>query len=212
MCGRYTLAVEMDEIADRFGCPKVELVFKPCFNAAPSQLMPVVICPAGEPQLKLMQWGLVPYWAKDKSIGNRLINARVETVQEKPAFKTAYRRRRCLVPATGYYEWQKQAAAKRPFYIHKPHRELFAFAGLWDEWAAPGGEKIYTFTILTTEPAPAIAHLHNRMPYILTPGEEKPWLLGQPPSAAETQLQAYEVSPLVNRPVNDFPACIQPLE
>ncbi len=212
MCGRYTLAVEMDELAERFGCPAVELVMKPRYNVAPSQVMPVVVSSAGQRQLQLMQWGLVPFWAKDRSIGNKLINARLETIEEKPAFKAAYRRRRCLVPATGYYEWQQQEKWKQPFYIHRPDQKLFAFAGLWDEWAQPGEEILYSFTILTTEPVPAIAHLHNRMPYILPFNQESLWLQGQsPPYPVAIQLDAYEISTLVNRPINDLLDCIKPL-
>ncbi len=212
MCGRYTLAVEMDELAERFGCPAVELVMKPRYNVAPSQVMPVVVSSAGQRQLQLMQWGLVPFWAKDRSIGNKLINARLETIEEKPAFKAAYRRRRCLVPATGYYEWQQQEKWKQPFYIHRPEQKLFAFAGLWDEWAQPGEEILYSFTILTTEPVPAIAHLHNRMPYILPFNQESLWLQGQsPPYPVAIQLDAYEISTLVNRPINDLLDCIKPL-
>jgi len=211
MCGRYTLAVEMDELAERFDCPTVEPVMKPRYNVAPSQVMPVVVSSAGQRQLRLMQWGLVPFWAKDRSIGNKLINARLETIEEKPAFKAAYRRRRCLVPATGYYEWQKQEKSKQPFYIHMLDQKLFAFAGLWDEWAEPGGEILHSFTILTTEPLSAIAHLHNRMPYILASDQESLWLQGQNPMAAALKLEAYEISTLVNRPVNDLPDCIKPL-
>jgi len=212
MCGRYTLAVEMDELAERFDCPMVEPVMKPRYNVAPSQVMPVVVVSiAGQRQLRLMQWGLVPFWSKDRSIGNKLINARLETIEEKPAFKAAYRRRRCLVPATGYYEWQKQGNRKQPFYIHMPDQKLFAFAGLWDEWAEPGGVILHSFTILTTEPVPAIAHLHNRMPYILPFNQESLWVQGQSPLAVASQLEAYEISTLVNRPINDLPDCIKPI-
>jgi len=212
MCGRYTLAVEMDELAERFGCPKVELVFNGRYNVAPTNIMPVVVSAAGKRHLHFMQWGLVPSWSKDRNIGNKMINARIETADQKPAFKDAYRRRRCLVPATGYYEWQKQGAQKQPFYIHIPDRNLFAFAGLWDEWIEPEGKILHSFTILTTDPVPSIAHLHNRMPYILPFDHEGLWLHGQRPLAVENQLEAYEVSTLVNRPLNDLPACIRPLK
>jgi putative SOS response-associated peptidase YedK len=201
----------MNELAERFDCPMVEPVMKPRYNVAPSQQMPVVVSSAGQRQLCLMQWGLVPFWAKDRSIGNKLINARLETIEEKPAFKAAYRRRRCLVPATGYYEWQKQAKGKQSFYIHMPDQKLFAFAGLWDEWVEPGGEILHSFTILTTEPVPAIAHLHNRMPYILLCNQESLWLQGQSPPPSAMQLETYEISTLVNRPINDLPDCIKPL-
>lgn len=211
MCGRYTLAVEMDELAERFGCPAVEPVIKPRYNVAPSQVMPVVVPVGEERQLHFMQWGIVPFWAKDKSMGPRLINARLETARQKPAFKSAYLHRRCLVPATGFYEWQKQESGKQPFYIHMPGHKLFAFAGLWDKWVEPEGETLYSFTILTTEPVPEIARLHNRMPYILPYDQESLWLQGQDPPITASQLAAYAVSSLVNRPANDVLECIRPL-
>ncbi|MCX5779778.1 MAG: SOS response-associated peptidase [Firmicutes bacterium] len=211
MCGRYTLTVELDEIAERFGCPKVELVFKHRYNVAPTNIMPVIVSPGGARQIQFMQWGLVPCWSPDRSIGPKMINARAETVAQKPAFRAAYRHRRCLVPATGYYEWQQQGSQKQPYYIHMPDRKLFAFAGLWEEWSEGSGVKLYSFTILTTEPSPSVAHLHNRMPLILPYEQEATWLQGQPLATPEYQLGSYEVSPLVNRTVNDLPECIKPL-
>jgi putative SOS response-associated peptidase YedK len=211
MCGRYTLAVEMDELAERFGCPKVELVFKSRYNVAPTHTMPVIVGPDDKRHLQLMQWGLVPYWSKERSIGSRMINARIETAEQKPAFKDAFRRRRCLIPATGYHEWQKQGAQNQPFYIHIPGRNLFAFAGLWDEWKEPGGKILYSFTILTTDPVSSIAHLHNRMPYILPFDQESLWLQGYKLSSIENHLEAYKVSTLANKPANDLPACINPI-
>lgn len=211
MCGRYTLAVEMDELAERFGCPKVEPVFKARYNVAPTQVMPVVAAPEGKRELCLMRWGLVPFWAKDKSIGNRLINARVETAADKPAFRHSYRHRRCLVPASGYFEWQQRPGGKQPFYIRPADHQVFAFAGLWDEWTDPEGGVLYSYTILTTDATPSMMPIHDRMPFILPRAQESAWLLGGPPLAAETQLEAYEISTLVNRPGNDRPEIIQPL-
>ena len=211
MCGRYTLAVEMDELAERFGCPRVELVFKARYNVSPANIMPVVVSPSGgNRELRLMQWGLVPFWANDCKSGYKMINARIETVAQKPAFREAYRHRRCLVPATGYYEWLQHGKQKQPYYIHMPDHKIFAFAGLWEEWGE-SGQKLQTFTILTTEPSTSILHLHNRMPFILPYDQESAWLQGQSPPKPESQLAGYEVNPLVNRAVNDLPNCIKPL-
>lgn len=210
MCGRYTLAVEMDELADRFGCPRVEPVFKARYNVAPTQVMPVVAAPGGNRQLCLMRWGLVPYWAKDKTIGSKMINCRVETAAEKPSFKHSYRRRRCLVPATGYFEWQKGPAGKQPFLIRPADHRLFAMAGLWDEWTAPEGEILYTYTILTTAATPSTGAIHDRMPYILRREEESGWLQGETPRAPEDQLEVYPISTLVNSPAHDQPEIILP--
>lgn len=211
MCGRYTLAVEMDELADRFGCPRVEPVFKARYNVAPTQVMPVVAAPGGNRQLCLMRWGLVPYWAKDKTIGNKMINCRVETASEKPSFKHSYRRRRCLVPATGYFEWQKRPVGKQPFLIRPADHRLFAMAGLWDEWTGPEGEILCTYTILTTAATPSTWAIHDRMPYILRREEESGWLLGEMPGAPENQLEAYPISTMVNSPAHDQPEIILPI-
>ncbi len=211
MCGRYTLAVEMDELAERFGCPKVEPVFKARYNVAPTQVMPVIVAPEGRKELRMMRWGLVPFWAKDKSMGNKLINARVETAADKPAFRYCYRHRRCLVPASGYFEWQLRPGGKQPFYIRPADHRVFAFAGFWDEWTAPEGEVLYSYAILTTDAVPSMMLIHDRMPYILPRAQESAWLLGEPLSASETQLEAYEISTLVNRPANDRPEIIQPI-
>jgi len=212
MCGRYTLAVELDELTERFGCPKVELVFKPRYNVAPADTMPVITGSDGNRSLKMMSWGMVPFWAEDRSIGYKMINARVETAAQKPSFREAYRHRRCLVPATGFYEWLQAGKVKYPYYIRVPERKIFAFAGLWEQWGATEQEKLWSFTILTTEPAAAIAHLHDRMPLILPRGEEALWLSGEKPPFPEQNLEFYEVPNLVNRPANDLPACIQPVE
>ncbi len=211
MCGRYTLAVELDELAERFGCPTVEPVFKARYNVAPTQVMPVVIAPGGQRALRFMRWGLVPFWAKEKSIGNRLINCRVESAAEKPSFKHSYRHRRCLVPATGYFEWQKRPAGKQPFYIRPLDHRVFAMAGLWDAWTDPEGEIIFSYTILTTEATPATFPIHDRMPYILRPDQESAWLQGQAPGTVEDRLEAYEISTLVNKPAHDQPEIILPI-
>ena len=219
MCGRFTLTAGPVAVAERFSCLTEQIEFPPRYNVAPTQSVPVVLKVDGSNRLKMMQWGLVPYWAKDKSIGSRLINARLETVAEKPAFKSLLSRQRCLVPADGYYEWQKVGRAKLPMRIVLPSRELFAFAGLWDAWQSPDGEQLFTFTILTTEPASSVRAIHNRMPVILPPENEQLWLsnaFNSPDAIASLlsrlkpveKLEAYRVSPFVNNPVNDSPECI----
>jgi putative SOS response-associated peptidase YedK len=174
----------------------------------------------------LLRWGLVPSWAKEPELGSRLINARSETVAEKPAFKGAFRRRRCLVPADGYFEWRKDEAekagrpAKTPYWIHREGRRPLALAGLWEKWEPRDGSPLYTFAILTTEAAAAFREIHPRMPVILPQGEWARWL--KPGAVPEEllpmlrpyqgeDLRAYPVSTLVNSPRNDLPACVEPV-
>jgi putative SOS response-associated peptidase YedK len=222
MCGRYTLVIEKDELAERFGCPTVVPVLTPRYNIAPTQMVPVVMADKGCNRMSMMKWGLVPFWAKDQSLGSKMINARLESVAEKPAFKYALRQRRCLVPADGYYEWQKTAEGKRPLRIVLPHRELFSFAGLWERWNSPAGHTLYSFTILTTAPAPSVAAIHYRMPLILPREQEDYWLRGLPPQVHDLEsylaslnpvqeLKAYPVSDRVNSPAWDDSQCISPL-
>ncbi len=170
-----------------------------------------------------MRWGLIPPWSKDASIGNKLINARSETVSEKPSFRDSFRERRCLVPATGFFEWKKQAdkRTKQPILIKVTDHDIFAFAGLWSIWKAPAtGKKLLTYTILTTEPNDFMKPFHHRMPVILMPETEDKWLdisskagvlkelLSPYPSAL---MDAYPVSAIVNSPQNDIPECVVPL-
>lgn len=220
MCGRFALTRSAEEVAARFGAQQVLFQFGPRYNIAPSQPI-AVITQEGERILQAMRWGLVPFWAKDPSIGNRLINARAETLLEKPSFKYAFTRRRCLVPAAGFYEWRKENGRRTPVYIRRRDGGLFAFAGLWEEWQSPDGSPLRTCTITTTEPNALIAPIHHRMAAILRPEDEALWLdhslrdtkrlmaMLQPCPAEE--LEAYAVSPRVNNPANDDPACIQPL-
>lgn len=193
---------------------------EPRYNIAPSQPAPVII-KADEFEMKMMKWGLVPYWAKDPKIGFKLINARAETITEKPSFKTAFKKRRCLVPADGFYEWDKNKVAR----VKIPHRfvlktgELFSFAGLWDAWKTPEGESLETFTIITTAPNELMEPIHNRMPVILKSRDEDLWL---DPRADQSSLlsllkpydsnlmEEYEVSVKVNSPREEAPDLIQP--
>jgi putative SOS response-associated peptidase YedK len=167
----------------------------------------------------LLRWGLIPGWAKDPAIGARLINARAETVAEKPAFRAAFRRRRCLVLADGFYEWQKSAKRKQPFFFHLRDDRPFAFAGLWESWEGGDNSHLETCTILTTEPNDLVATVHDRMPVILAPDAHDAWLdpaVEQPdrltpllrPYPAEA-MDAYPVGPLVNSPTHDGPGCIE---
>ena len=224
MCGRYTLAVQLDEVTERFLCPKANQQMKARYNVAPTQIMPVVLERNGQRQLEMMQWGLVPFWAKDRSMGSKLINARLETLEEKASFKYAVRERRCLIPADGYYEWQKTKDGKQAVRIIMPTKQLFAFAGLWEQWSNPNGEILHSYTIVTTIPVPSLAHIHDRMPLILKRDQEDYWLHGfNGKSVAEARLFlkqlksvndviAYPVSNRVNSPKNDDPQCIEPID
>ena len=175
----------------------------------------------GQRYLTQMHWGLIPSWAKDPAIGNRMINARAETLGVKPAFRVALRKRRCLVVADGFYEWQQRARGKQPIYIMLKSREPFGFAGLWDTWTSPEGEAIRTCTIITTDPNDLLKPIHDRMPVILTRDAEGVWLdptIQEParllpllkPYPPE-EMEVYPVSTWVNKPAHDSPACIEAL-
>lgn len=211
MCGRFTIFADPERLAERFqaGLPAEGL--QPRYNAAPTQQLPVILND-GPAAIQLLQWGLIPFWAKDPSIGSRLINARAETLAEKPAFRTALKKRRCLVLADGFYEWQKTAAGKQPMRITLASGEPFAMAGLWETWDAPDGSPLCTFAIITGEPNELVASIHNRMPAILLPEHEAIWLdnAAEPaiwldilrPYPAE-RMAAYPVSRRVNFVGND---------
>jgi putative SOS response-associated peptidase YedK len=220
MCGRYTLTQSAEAIAAAFGLDAVPEM-EPRYNIAPTQSVPVILySPEKQRQLKLMRWGLIPSWAQDSSIGARLINARSETVSEKPSFRAAFRQRRCLVVADGFYEWQRQEHKKQPYYFQLQDKQPFGFAGLWEHWQSSDGEDINTCTILTTEANELMRSIHNRMPVILNPQDYTLWLNS---AAQPTQLQdllrpyssqamnSYPVSTLVNKPTNNSPECINSL-
>lgn len=223
MCGRYSLTFIFEGLAEVFNAIMAGLgEVPPRYNVAPTQIMPIVMQEQGQNQLRLMRWGLIPAWSKDQSIGSRLINARRESLAEKPAFKQALARRRCLVPADGYYEWQAIPGqrSKQPYRIVVPSRPVFAMAGLWETWGNEQ-DKLYSFTIITTEAGKEVAGIHERMPLILQPGQEEEWLRG-PRSGQrmddflaalepESHLYAYQVAPVVNSPRHDLPDCIIPL-
>lgn len=212
MCGRYTLTADSRKIAESFGVEPA-LATGPRYNIAPTQQV-VAIIKNGTAHLSLLRWGLIPSWAKDEAIGSRMINARAETLAEKPSFKHLLRRRRCLVIADGFYEWKAEGKEKTPMYITLEGHRPFAFAGLWDVWNNPVGEPVQSCTIITTEPNELMATIHNRMPAILRPGAYDDWLNPQlhdeqvlthwlKPYPTEL-MQARPVSKLVNNPKNDL--------
>lgn len=179
MCGRYALYGPISRLSERFAASIDALPadFGPRYNAAPMQMLPVVRQrPGGERVAHLLRWGLLPGWAKDPGIATRLINARAETLAEKPAFRTAYRARRCIVPASGFYEWKAVPGGKQPYYIQPANDELFGLAGLWERWTRPEGTPIDTFTVITTAANATMQALHERMPVILQPADYGPWL------------------------------------
>lgn len=176
MCGRYAVAVDPEQLASRFNAELPSEPIPPRQNAAPTEHLPVLLN-EGPRRIELLRWGLIPSWADDPSIGSRLINARAETLAEKPSFRSALKSRRCLVLANAFYEWQKTEEGKKvPYRIALKTGEPFAFAGLWENWRDPSGQPVRTFTIITTEPNDLVATIHNRMPVILRPEAEAPWL------------------------------------
>ncbi|NJL47793.1 MAG: SOS response-associated peptidase [Leptolyngbyaceae cyanobacterium SM2_5_2] len=225
MCGRFSLAKGGEELAECFQIHPA-LPIEPRYNIAPTQPVVAVVATAEapQPQFQILRWGLIPSWAKDITIGNRLINARAETLAEKPSFRAAFKRRRCLIVADGFYEWHQQpdGKPKQPYYIFLRDHQPFAFAGLWEHWLdSTSGSELQTCTILTTEPNELMASIHTRMPVILPPEDYAPWL--DPgfyqPSVLQSMLRPYEaaamdrypVSTLVNKPQHDSPDCIVPL-
>lgn len=230
MCGRFTLRSNLNLILQQFGLDEAPDL-TPRYNIAPTQLVPTVRAAGSGRELAMLRWGLIPSWSKDEKIGNRLLNARSETAAEKPSFRTAFRRRRCLVVADGFYEWQKigpdqagagKGAKKQPYYIRMRDERPFAFAGLWESWRGPKGAElaspIESCTILTTGPNELMQRLHDRMPVILSPEDYELWLdptfqgldalqALQRPLAADAMI-ADPVSTLVNSPRNESPECI----
>jgi putative SOS response-associated peptidase YedK len=222
MCGRVTVQTPAVELAREFGLAGIRAAIeRPRFNLAPTQMMPVVPND-GQRMLDAFRWGLIPGWAKDASIGNKLINARCETVAEKPSFRAALKRRRCLVLVDGFYEWKQTTKPKTPFFFHRKDGKPFALAALWEEWKSPEtGEVVRTCALITTGPNGVMAPFHDRMPVVLSPEGQQQWLRPEPVDAAELQpllvscpdevLEAYEVARVVNSPTNDVPACIERL-
>jgi putative SOS response-associated peptidase YedK len=214
MCGRYSLHAHPDVVALQFGLTAMP-VLKPRYNIAPTQQAPVVRVDADQKrELALLRWGLIPSWSKDPSIGARMINARAETVAEKASFRNAFRRRRCLVPADGYYEWTVEGGRKQPYFIWLESGEPFAMAGLWEQWRSPEGQLAETFSVVTTQAAGPASRIHDRMPVIIARQNYESWLLGTAPEAllhaVESEaLCARRVSTRVNSPRFDDAQCLE---
>lgn len=222
MCGRFTSLLSPELLEEIFGIP-LPPDFQPRYNIAPTQEIWIIRQTAtGGRHLSSVRWGLVPHWAKDLAIGNRMINARCETVHEKPAFRIAIRARRCIIPASGFFEWDHSGKARIPHYITMKDSSPLAFAGIWDSWKSPEGEAVESCSILTTTSNTLVATLHDRMPVILHPTEFDLWLdrsMNNPESLKRLYqpypadlMQEWEVSPLVNKPSIETPATIVPLQ
>ncbi len=220
MCGRYTLTIDPAELMDRFNLTSADYVAQPRYNIAPTQAVAVVYDESPR-TLSAAQWGLIPSWSKDASIGSKMINARAETLDEKPSYRTLLKKKRCLVLADGFYEWQKhEDGSKTPMRITLADGSAFALAGLWDVWKTPQGEWLKTVTIITTSPNALMAPIHDRMPAMLTREGEAEWLNKAnddagylksllSPYPAE-QMKAYAVSKAVNNVKNELPLVIEP--
>ena len=222
MCGRYDFSrKEFSDLRIRWNLDRSFPPLEPRYNIAPSQQAPVVINADGGKGVALLQWGLVPWWAKDPSIANRTINAKCESLAQKATFKHLLEQRRCIVPACGFYEWRKEGKEKVAMRFKLKSGEPFAFAGLWDSWRKPDGKFLTTFTIVTTEANNLVRPIHGRMPAMLNDNNALKWLSSDgkvsdalfllSPYPAE-EMEAYDVSALVNDPRNDSPACIEPSE
>jgi putative SOS response-associated peptidase YedK len=223
MCGRYSLKADQRRVAEHFQLAQTPNVL-PRYNIAPTQQVAVVrVGEAGERRLDMLRWGLIPYWAKDSSIGNRMINARVESVRQKSAFRALIsgvqgRARRCLVPADGFFEWAKAPKGKQPYYFHLRSQDVFGMAGLWDQWVDEEGRAVESFTVLTTDANEAVSKCHDRMPVIVRPADYGLWLdpaangeeamkAVETPTEAEA-MESWAVSTMVNRPEQDVPECV----
>jgi putative SOS response-associated peptidase YedK len=220
MCGRYTLTATLDILLARYHLDEVTVPHTPRYQIAPGQMIPVILTGKnGERRFGHVKWGLIPVWAKDEKIAYKMINARSETVLQKPAFQIPFMRKRCIIPADGFYEWKQEGSRKQPVRVVLQSRELFSMAGLYDTWLSPTGQKIHTCTILTTQANPLLREIHDRMPVILKKEQESIWLdrgvedtnellpLLKPYPAEE--MEVYPVSPLVNNAKHDTPDCIK---
>jgi putative SOS response-associated peptidase YedK len=218
MCGRYSL-VPTENIAARFDVQQEQLSLQPRYNVAPSQTMPVVVRNSPN-RLVEMQWGLIPSWSKEPRVQFSTINARAESIAKSPVFRGPFKSRRCLVPASGFYEWQRTGQGKQPYCIRLNDGELFAFAGLYDIWRDAEGHELYSYTIITTAPNELVAPIHNRMPVILHREDEDVWLdKGADPARLMSLLTAYPASAMetypvtraVSNPANEGAEMVQPI-
>jgi len=220
MCGRFVLDDDGENLQAEFGLAETPMM-APRYNIAPTQPVAAIgLNKAGQRGLTHFHWGLVPSWAKDTKMAGRMINARSETAHEKPSFRAPFKRRRCIIPASGFFEWKREGSKKQPVYIH-PHpdtgKKFFGIAGLWENWQSADGSELKSCTILTTEPNELMADVHNRMPVILDPADYDTWMDTETPlpviSALLTQypdekMAIYSVSTYVNSVRNEGPQCI----
>ncbi len=225
MCGRFVQYSPMEKLRKTFNITAVSYVPEPSYNIAPSQEIPAIIKQGHETRLVKLHWGLVPFWAKDIQVGFRTINARVETVAEKPAFRTALKKRRCLVVADGFYEWAGRKGQKQPFFFSIPSKAPFAFAGLWETWQDKAGDPESTYrscTIITTAASESVSRIHHRMPAILQPKHHDQWLSPKIQAPGEIKallidgligdLEYYPISTRVNSVKNNDPSCMAPID
>lgn len=220
MCGRYSFAPDLKVVNEHYDITVNDGDFPPNYNCAPSQMLPVITNENAD-SLSFFKWGLIPFWAKDPAIGYKMINARGETIAEKPSFKNAFARRRCLVPADAFYEWKKMPGGKTkiPYRIFLPGSPVFSMAGLWETWKSPEGEKVQSFSIITTTPNQLMAGIHDRMPVILNQQEEEIWLKENNHNILlelikpfdSHKMDAYQISSMVNSPRNNNREIIDPV-
>ena len=221
MCGRFTLTTEVTELQKALDLSKIPADIKPRYNIAPSQQV-AVVNDSLERSVIWMRWGLIPFWAKNEKIGYKLINARAETISIKPAFQKAFRSRRCLILADGFFEWQQIGVNQQksiPYYIHLKDRETFAFAGIWDEWSNPAGGVVRSCSIITCEANQKLQFIHARMPVIFDRHVMWNWLIAHDDDELLEYLKpypneniiVYEVSKAVNAPSKDYPDLVKPM-
>jgi len=221
MCGRYVLSDPVASLCKLFGID-IQALLTPRFNIAPTQSVPIVrnAPDNGQREFKFVRWGLIPKWAKDDSAGAKMINARAETITEKPSYREAFKRRRCLIPTTGFYEWKRIGKSKEPFYIRMKDRQPFAMAGLWESWQPSEGAAVESCTIITTGPNEIMRPIHDRMAVIVAPENYATWL---DPATKDTgklsgllrpfdaqKMEAIPVSNYVNSAAHEGPQCINP--
>lgn len=218
MCGRFTMTVTPEELMARYGVEQLTFEYQPRYNIAPAQMIPAVIESEGERRIGQLRWGLIPSWAKDEKIAYSTINAKAETVHEKPAFRNSFKRKRCLLPADGFYEWQKTDGKKQPMRIMLKDKSIFSMAGIYDTWISPEGIKVHTCSIITTKPNQLMEPIHDRMPVILRREDEAIWLDREKQDVEllhsllvpypEEEMFAYPVAAMVGNVRNDSPECI----
>tara|TARA_B100001123_G_scaffold364652_1_gene423154 strand:+ start:56 stop:718 length:663 start_codon:yes stop_codon:yes gene_type:complete len=218
MCGRFAMTLSKERIMNDFQMQHSEVLLKPRYNISPSQKIPVIVQKDGMSKLETRQWGMIPFW--DKNL-KPMINARAETASEKPAFRQAFRERRCLIPASGFFEWTIEDGKKQPYFICLQDKRPMAFAGLWEEWSSPDGKIVKTCAILTVEANSFLQFIHHRMPVILTPAKGMNWLnlTGTEVSSKNLlvpydseYIEAWRVTRKVNNPFYDNPDCFEKLE